>query len=75
MKTIELQLDERTLQCVQRLAAAQRCTVEALLKGIIEQVEKSERTHEDQDWVRLTVEQFSKAYANRDAIYDELPTR
>ena len=28
---------------------------------------------EDQEWARLTTEQFMKGYADSDAIYDELP--
>ena len=28
---------------------------------------------EDQEWARLTAEQFMKGYADSDAIYDELP--
>ena len=28
---------------------------------------------EDEDWNRLTAEQFFKGYADSDAIYDELP--
>ncbi len=30
-------------------------------------------TDEDRDWTRLTTDQFSKGYADDDAIYDELP--
>ena len=29
---------------------------------------------EDQDWSRLTAEQFMKDYADSDAIYDDLPS-
>ncbi len=29
---------------------------------------------EDQDWSRLTAEQFLKDYADSDAIYDDLPS-
>ena len=29
---------------------------------------------EDQDWSRLTAERFLKAYADNDAIYDNLPS-
>ena len=74
MKTIELKLDERTLQRVQRLATSRRCTVETLLKEVIEQLGKTERIQESQDWKRLMIEQFLKGYANSDAVYDELPT-
>jgi hypothetical protein len=28
---------------------------------------------EDQEWARLTAEQFVRGYADGDAIYDELP--
>lgn len=35
MKTIELQLDEETLERAQRLAEARRCTLEQLIKELL----------------------------------------
>jgi hypothetical protein len=32
-----------------------------------------QETTEEEDWRRLTYEQFLKGYAEEDAIYDELP--
>ncbi|MBI1742512.1 hypothetical protein HYR54_05525 [Candidatus Acetothermia bacterium] len=31
-------------------------------------------SREDQDWARLTAEQFVQGYSEDDAIYDKLPT-
>ena len=39
MERIELELDEQTLERARRLAEARRCTVEQLLKELIEQLE------------------------------------
>ena len=46
MGKIELQLDEHTLARALKLAASRHCTLEELIKGIIEQMEMS-RTADD----------------------------
>lgn len=69
---IELQLDEQTLERARQLAQARHCTLEQLLKELIERLGAA--AAEDQDWAQLTAEQFLKGYASSDAIYDELPT-
>lgn len=38
METIELQLDPQTLKRARKLAASQKCTLEELLKTLIEQL-------------------------------------
>ncbi len=73
MANIELQLDEQTLERARQLAQARHCTLEQLLKEIIEQLGAS--AAEDQDWAHLTAKQFLKGYAPSDAIYDDLPSR
>ena len=42
MGKIELQLDEQTLARALKVAASRHCTLEELVKGIIEQMEMSE---------------------------------
>lgn len=42
MKTIELQLDDHTLERVRRLAVSRGCSLEELLAAIIEQVAEAE---------------------------------
>lgn len=42
MGKIELQLDEQTVARARKLAASRHCTLEELIKGIIEQMEMSE---------------------------------
>lgn len=44
MKRIELELDEQTLERARRLAQSRRCTVEQLLKEMLEQLGVAERT-------------------------------
>lgn len=72
MARIELHLDEGTLERARQLAQARRCTLEQLLKEIIERLGVA--AGEDQDWSHLTAGQFLKGYAESDAIYDELST-
>jgi hypothetical protein len=72
MASIELQLDEETLERARQLAQARHCTLEQLLKEILEQLGAA--TAGDQDWALLTAEQFLKGYAPSDAIYDDLPS-
>ena len=38
MATIALQLDTQTLECAQKLAVSRQCTLEALLKALIERL-------------------------------------
>lgn len=70
MTRIEIQLDEETLEHARRLAQARHCTLEQLLKEILERLGAA--VAEDQDWAWLTAEQFLKGYAPSDAIYDKL---
>lgn len=46
METIELQLDLNTLERVRQLAASRRCTIEELLKALIEQLSADTAGHE-----------------------------
>lgn len=46
MGKIELQLDEQTLTRALKLAASRKCTLEDLIKEIIEQIEISETASE-----------------------------
>ena len=76
MARIEIQLDEQALERARRLAEARRCTLEELIKEILEQLgaAAAASSGEDQDWTRLAAEQFLRGYAPSDAIYDELST-
>lgn len=44
MKRIELELDEKTLERARRLAQSRRCTVEQLLKEMLEHLGVAETT-------------------------------
>lgn len=46
MKTIELQLDDKTFEHAQRMAASRHRTIEALIKEIIEQLGASDSTED-----------------------------
>jgi len=46
MRTIELQIDEQTLERAQRLAESRRCTLEELIKEIIEQLGVAEAAND-----------------------------
>lgn len=46
MERIELQLDGRTLERARRLAESRRCTLEQLIKEIIEQLEVAEAAND-----------------------------
>lgn len=72
MERIEVQLDEQTLERARRLAKTRRCTLEQLIKDLLEGVAAA--AGEDKDWAQLTAEQCLKGYAESDAIYDELST-
>lgn len=46
METIQLQLDEQTLERIRRLSRLRRCTLEELLKEAIEQMRVIEPTND-----------------------------
>ena len=62
MERIELELDEQTLERARRLAKARRCTVEQLLKKLIEQL----------DVVPPTVDVFLGLFAQEPELVDQV---